>query len=671
MSVPPKNGKKLTKTCSPTKERNALQGSSATAEHPALSSAGYAERLSCGHHRGLLNLKAEPDGPLIIKYKVSTLARMIKDAKCIIVHTGAGLSTAAGINDFRGPDGIWTTEVKKMSSDSKAISIQSTTDAASSSTDEARSRAIIQHKKRDDAYRREADSSNELEGRNGKRRMDDYENHQATRRSKIGKGLVLPNYNDDSYYDSIIKQDEVEERKDRADSVRNKNASKSRRTRRAARSEQEKYGDFELVEDESDTELTYSEAAALKWDDPPPKKTATVETAHPTLAHIVIAKMYQDGLVDTVITQNVDNLHARSGIPRERLAELHGNVMVEWCKRCKREYERDYEVQSAGFKQTGHKCSACGHPLTDKVLDWNGELPEEDERRALSARRRGDLHIVVGSSCQMNPSKDYPFKRGHRRQSVIINLSRTSKDADAGLIIRARADTVFALLARELRLGLHLFVRDFNLTLATRVSPLDRVSGHGAPRRLRVGLHTERGADDEKIAMRIPFVSAVRYVIFDEKLGPFQPPDCLACDVNVGCDASKQPVHIKARVWLVDGRFLDMSVNYVGRDVLNTQRVPIDPIKYGQLRDYEIGLIDRKAAEHSCNWAHVLKDARSWFMHAEKRWHLECVVCGTVIFGGGPHWAKNSKQHLEDCLKNALGQEARAVARATSSHDKE
>ena len=60
------------------------------------------------------------------------------------------------------------------------------------------------------------------------------------------------------------------------------------------------------------------------------------ESAQPTFTHTAIKTLVDKGLVKYVISQNVDGLHLKSGLPREYLSELHGNVMMEKCERCNR-----------------------------------------------------------------------------------------------------------------------------------------------------------------------------------------------------------------------------------------------------------------------------------------------------------------------------------------------
>ena len=58
--------------------------------------------------------------------------------------------------------------------------------------------------------------------------------------------------------------------------------------------------------------------------------------AQPTPTHNAIRALVSQGMAEFVVSQNVDGLHLKSGLPRDHLAELHGNVMVEKCERCAR-----------------------------------------------------------------------------------------------------------------------------------------------------------------------------------------------------------------------------------------------------------------------------------------------------------------------------------------------
>lgn len=151
------------------------------------------------------------------------------------------------------------------------------------------------------------------------------------------------------------------------------------------------------------------------------------------------------GILKFVISQNIDGLHLRSGIPREKLAELHGNSFMEICPSCGVEYLRDFEVETVGMKETLRRCSniKCGSKLTDTVLNWEDALPPKEMNPSEKHCRKADVILCLGTSLQITPARNLPLKclRGGGK-IIIINLQETPKDKKASLVIRGMVDMV-------------------------------------------------------------------------------------------------------------------------------------------------------------------------------------------------------------------------------------
>lgn len=73
-------------------------------------SAGYASRLSDYPNKGKVGLPEFRETSRALKQKLDRLSTMVKRSRNLVILTGAGISTSAGIPDFRGPKGIWTIE---------------------------------------------------------------------------------------------------------------------------------------------------------------------------------------------------------------------------------------------------------------------------------------------------------------------------------------------------------------------------------------------------------------------------------------------------------------------------------------------------------------------------------------------------------------------------------
>ncbi|XP_062452403.1 NAD-dependent protein deacylase sirtuin-6 isoform X3 [Rhea pennata] len=192
-----------------------------------------------------------------------------------------------------------------------------------------------------------------------------------------------------------------------------------------------------------------------------PKFDTTFENAKPSKTHMALLGLQRVGILKFLVSQNVDGLHVRSGFPRDKLAELHGNMFVEECMKCGKQYVRDTVVGSMGLKLTGRLCSvtkarglrACRGKLRDTILDWEDSLPERDLTLADEACRKADLSVTLGTSLQIKPSGNLPLitkKRGGKL--VIVNLQATKHDRQADLRIHAYVDDVMTKLMKHLGL---------------------------------------------------------------------------------------------------------------------------------------------------------------------------------------------------------------------------
>lgn len=223
---------------------------------------------------------------------------------------------------------------------------------------------------------------------------------------------------------------------------------------------------------------------------PPPEASLPFELARPGLTHMAIKTLHAAGKVVYVISQNVDCLHLRSGIPRHDLAELHGNTFAERCEICGTEFVRDFEVESVGFKPTGRTCTAapkrrrsggskasaegsvsavCGGRLRDNCLDWEDALPVPELRRSERECRDACVVLCLGTSMEITPACNLPLRAVRKGgKMVIINMQKTPKDKKAVLVIRAKVDDVMRRVMGTLGMPIEDYVRIDRLRLVTR-----------------------------------------------------------------------------------------------------------------------------------------------------------------------------------------------------------
>ncbi|XP_035715623.1 NAD-dependent protein deacetylase sirtuin-7 isoform X2 [Folsomia candida] len=196
------------------------------------------------------------------------------------------------------------------------------------------------------------------------------------------------------------------------------------------------------------------------------------QSADPTFTHMAIKELYERGMIKHIVSQNVDGLHLRSGIPKTALSEVHGNMYIEVCLECHREYVRLFDVTENTKRhhhKTGRYCYHCGTPLKDSVvlfgekgslrwpINWAGAEYNVD---------KADVILCLGSSlkvlrrypwlwCMSKPVKQRP-------KLYIVNLQWTPKDRFAALKINGRCDEVIAKIMDNLSISVPIYKRELD-----------------------------------------------------------------------------------------------------------------------------------------------------------------------------------------------------------------
>ncbi|XP_073944624.1 LOW QUALITY PROTEIN: sirtuin 7 [Choristoneura fumiferana] len=211
--------------------------------------------------------------------------------------------------------------------------------------------------------------------------------------------------------------------------------------------------------------------------------------ARPTYTHMALAALVARGLARFVVSQNCDGLHARAGLPRRALAELHGDMFAERCPapRCRTVLLRAFDTTTRTRRHahgTRRTCPAprCGRPLRDTIVHFGERARAAWPHHWAGALRHAaaaDVVLCLGSSLKVlrryprlwrmeRPPRDRP-------RLFIVNLQWTPKDAAAELKINARCDAVLRQLARRLRLRVPRYRRaaDPLLAHATPLAPAE------------------------------------------------------------------------------------------------------------------------------------------------------------------------------------------------------
>lgn len=191
---------------------------------------------------------------------------------------------------------------------------------------------------------------------------------------------------------------------------------------------------------------------------PPPQ--VDWSSIEPNPAHKAIASLQDMGKLEFLISQNVDNLHLRSGISPENMAELHGNRTLMRCMSCgrkfkKREVNWDDAKWGKGYRTSPVKegqpnCPVCDGRLVSSVVNFGDPLPSKELNLAIQHSKKCDLFTVIGSSLVVYPAADMPrYALESGAKLILINKGRSAMDDLAHLRLEGKAGEIVPRIVRR------------------------------------------------------------------------------------------------------------------------------------------------------------------------------------------------------------------------------
>jgi NAD-dependent deacetylase len=160
--------------------------------------------------------------------------------------------------------------------------------------------------------------------------------------------------------------------------------------------------------------------------------------AAPGQGHRALAALHHAGKMPVLITQNIDGLHQRSGLPDSAVIELHGNGGYAKCLGCGERMELADIRPRFEADGVAPPCGSCGGIIKSATISFGQAMPQAEMARAAKAALASDLFLAIGSSLVVYPAAELPRAAADNGADlVIVNREATDLDRYAALVVRA------------------------------------------------------------------------------------------------------------------------------------------------------------------------------------------------------------------------------------------
>jgi NAD-dependent deacetylase len=158
------------------------------------------------------------------------------------------------------------------------------------------------------------------------------------------------------------------------------------------------------------------------------RRNLDCRNVQPNAAHRKLADMEKAGMLEGIITQNIDGLHQKAG--SRNVQEIHGTLLRSYCVSCKKEYGPDFLFES---EEPIPRCPVCGKVVRPDVTLYGETLPGRAYEAAVSLIRYADCLIIGGTSLQVGSAAQLAHMY-HGPHLIIINKGKTRLEGKAELV---------------------------------------------------------------------------------------------------------------------------------------------------------------------------------------------------------------------------------------------
>ena len=161
-----------------------------------------------------------------------------------------------------------------------------------------------------------------------------------------------------------------------------------------------------------------------------------VGPVEPGRGHVAAARWHRAGKLAGIITQNIDGLHQRAGVPVSKTIELHGNGTYAHCLECGKRHELDWIARQLEAHVGAPECVDCTGIVKTATISFGQPMPDFPMRRAQEETLACDLFMAIGSSLQVYPAAGFPQVASQNGAAlVILNRETTGLDSLADLVL--------------------------------------------------------------------------------------------------------------------------------------------------------------------------------------------------------------------------------------------